>query len=88
MANVPSAQKRNRQRLKRRTRNLQHLVTMRTKVKRARQTLTDSKADAATMKRAAVAAGMRTLRGDGAGKVLAGITSIEEVMLVTAEDKS
>lgn len=47
MANVPSAQKRNRQRLKRRTRNLQHLVTMRTKVKRARQNLTDTKVDAA-----------------------------------------
>ena len=47
MANVPSAEKRNRQRLKRRTRNLQHLVTMRTKVKRARQTLTDVKVDAA-----------------------------------------
>lgn len=48
MANVASAQKRNRQRLKRRARNLQHLVTMRTKVKRARQTLVDTKADAAT----------------------------------------
>ena len=47
MANVPSATKRNRQRLKRRTRNLQHLVTMRTKVKRARHTLTDVKVDAA-----------------------------------------
>jgi len=47
LANVPSAQKRNRQRLKRRTRNLQHLVTMRTKVKRARQTLADTKVDAA-----------------------------------------
>lgn len=47
MANVPSAQKRNRQRLKRRTRNLQHLVTMRTKVKRARQNLADTKVDAA-----------------------------------------
>ena len=47
MANVPSAEKRNRQRLKRRTRNLQHLVTMRTKVKRARHTLTDVKVDAA-----------------------------------------
>jgi small subunit ribosomal protein S20 len=47
LANVPSATKRNRQRLKRRTRNLQHLVTMRTKVKRARHTLTDVKVDAA-----------------------------------------
>ena len=47
MANVPSAEKRNRQRLKRRTRNLQHLVTMRTQVKRARHVLTDVKVDAA-----------------------------------------
>lgn len=45
------------------------------------------KSDAATLKKAALATGMRTLRTDGAGKVLAGITSIEEVMLVTAEDK-
>jgi general secretion pathway protein E len=45
------------------------------------------KADAATLKKAALQRGMRTLRMDGAGKVLAGITSIEEVMLVTAEDK-
>jgi small subunit ribosomal protein S20 len=48
LANVPSAEKRNRQRLKRRTRNLQHLVTMRTKVKRARATLSDTKVDTAT----------------------------------------
>lgn len=36
MANVPSAEKRNRQRLKRRLRNLTHLTTTRTLVKRAR----------------------------------------------------
>ena len=36
MANVASAEKRNRQRIKRRERNLQHLVPMRTRVKRAR----------------------------------------------------
>lgn len=36
MANVPSAEKRNRQRLKRRSRNLFHLTTMRTYVKRVR----------------------------------------------------
>ncbi len=39
MANVASAEKRNRQRIKRRERNLQHLVTMRTRVKRARAVL-------------------------------------------------
>jgi general secretion pathway protein E len=45
------------------------------------------KADAGSIKRAALAAGMRTLRGDGAFKVMSGITSVEEVMLVTAEDQ-
>lgn len=36
MANVPSAEKRNRQRIKRRARNQYHLSTMRTYVKRVR----------------------------------------------------
>lgn len=45
------------------------------------------KSDASALKRAALRGGMRTLRMDGAGKVMAGITSLEEVMLVTAEDK-
>lgn len=36
MANVPSAEKRNRQRLRRRQRNLMHLTKMRTYVKRLR----------------------------------------------------
>lgn len=35
MANIQSAEKRNRQRIKRRARNLHHLTTMRTFVKRA-----------------------------------------------------
>jgi general secretion pathway protein E len=39
-----------------------------------------------TIKRAAVHKGMRTLREDGAQKVLAGVTTIEEVMLVTTEE--
>jgi general secretion pathway protein E len=43
--------------------------------------------DSNTIKQTAVAKGMRTLRDDGAAKVLAGITTIEEVMVVTAEDK-
>jgi general secretion pathway protein E len=43
-------------------------------------------ADSNAIKRAAVERGMRTLRLDGANKVLAGITTIEEVMMVTAED--
>lgn len=43
-------------------------------------------ADASQIKAAAVEGGMRTLRDDGAYKVLAGITTIEEVMRVTAEE--
>ncbi len=43
--------------------------------------------DSNTIKRAAVQHGMRTLRDDGAAKVLAGITTLEEVLLVTAEDR-
>jgi small subunit ribosomal protein S20 len=39
VANVASAEKRNRQRLKRRTRNLFHLTTLRTYVKRVRAAL-------------------------------------------------
>src|SRR5262249_5696947 len=36
--------------------------------------------DSNTIKQAAVSRGMRTLRDDGAAKVLAGVTTIEEVM--------
>lgn len=44
--------------------------------------------DSASIKQAAIKGqGMRTLRDDGAGKVLAGATTIEEVLMVTAEDK-
>ncbi|MBL4689804.1 MAG: Flp pilus assembly complex ATPase component TadA [Nannocystaceae bacterium] len=43
-------------------------------------------ADASEIKAAAVEAGMRTLRDDGAHKVLAGMTTMEEVMRVTAEE--
>ncbi|MCA9656223.1 MAG: Flp pilus assembly complex ATPase component TadA [Myxococcales bacterium] len=43
-------------------------------------------ADAGQIKQAAVEHGMRTLRDDGALKVLQGVTSIEEVMRVTAEE--
>ncbi len=43
-------------------------------------------ADAATIRRAATAKGMNTLREDGADKVVGGITTIEEVLRVTQED--
>jgi general secretion pathway protein E len=43
------------------------------------------KADSTTIGRKAVEEGMRTLREDGARKVIAGITSLEEVVRVTQE---
>jgi general secretion pathway protein E len=43
-------------------------------------------ADAATIRREATGKGMDTLRHDGADKVLAGFTSIEEILRVTQED--
>ncbi|MBU1070665.1 type II secretion system ATPase GspE [Myxococcota bacterium] len=46
------------------------------------------KIDANQIKRLAITKGMRTLRQDGARKVIAGITSFSEVMLVTTEDAS
>jgi len=45
-------------------------------------------ADAATIRRAATAKGMTTLREDGAEKILAGITTIEEVLRVTQDELS
>jgi general secretion pathway protein E len=42
--------------------------------------------DATTIKRAAMARGMTTLREDGAQKALKGLTTLEEVMLITQED--
>jgi general secretion pathway protein E len=43
-------------------------------------------ADASAIRRAGTAAGMLTLREDGAAKVLAGETTIEEVLRVTQDD--
>lgn len=47
MANHKQAEKRNRQRVKRRARNLQHLSTMRTFMKRVRKALDSKEIDAA-----------------------------------------
>jgi general secretion pathway protein E len=44
--------------------------------------------DAKTIKKTAVSKGMSTLRHDGAHKVLAGITSIAEVLRATEEEGS
>lgn len=43
-------------------------------------------ADAATLKKAAISRGMKTLRDDGALKILDGTTTIEEVLRVTQEE--
>jgi len=42
--------------------------------------------DAQTIKRAAIEGGMDTLRDDGARKVIAGLTTVEEVLAATQED--
>ncbi|HXU72909.1 MAG TPA: 30S ribosomal protein S20 [Polyangia bacterium] len=55
MANVASAEKRNRQRIKRRARNQFHLSTMRTHVKRVRTALASKDANVAAILKAAVA---------------------------------
>lgn len=52
------------------------------------RTLAQKSSDSMAIKRAAVNQGMRTLRDDGARKVVAGMTSIAEVMRVTQEDAS
>jgi general secretion pathway protein E len=43
-------------------------------------------ADAQTIKRQAIEVGMDSLRDDGARKVLAGLTSVEEVLVATQDD--
>ena len=48
--------------------------------------LTIKNADAQTIKNDAIDAGMRTLRDDGAQKVLAGMTTTAEVLMITTED--
>lgn len=50
------------------------------------QKLVVKESDANTIKRSAQSRGMKTLREDGARKVLQGITTIEEVMRVTSDD--
>ena len=48
--------------------------------------LTMKAADSASIRRVAAAKGMNSLREDGAEKVLAGMTTVEEVLRVTQED--
>ena len=49
------------------------------------RTLTLQKADAGAVKKAGIASGMVSLRMDGARKVMLGLTTPEEVLMVTAE---
>jgi general secretion pathway protein E len=42
--------------------------------------------DASTIKKAAMARGMMTLREDGVQKALRGMTTLEEVLMITQED--
>ena len=56
MANVQSAEKRNRQRIKRRARNLTHLAPMRTRVKRARTAVEEAKDSPESIEAAVIAA--------------------------------
>jgi general secretion pathway protein E len=51
------------------------------------KSLVVQRSESSRIKRHAVEAGMRTLRDDGALKVIRGETSVEEVMRVTAEDQ-
>jgi len=51
------------------------------------RSLVTQRADSTRIKRIAIQNGMRTLRDDGAMKVLGGLTSVEEVMSETAEDR-
>ena len=55
MANVPSAEKRNRQRIKRRARNQFHLTTMRTYVKRVRTAIEAKDGKVGELLKAAIA---------------------------------
>ena len=50
------------------------------------KSLVVGRSDASRIKRKAIETGMRTLRDDGAMKVLKGVTSVDEVMRVTSED--
>lgn len=65
MANHKQAEKRNRQRIKRRARNLMHLSTMRTYMKRVRKALADGDLETAkqTLPRALESIGKASSKG-------------------------
>jgi general secretion pathway protein E len=63
---------------------LYELLLINDKIRR----LTLQKADAATIRNAGIEDGLITLRFDGARKVMQGLTTPEEVLMVTAEDAS
>ncbi len=79
MANIPSAQKRNRQRLKRRQRNLSHLTHVRTIVKQVRAALSSKDAKTPEVLKAAVraidkAAQKGVLKRETASRTIARLT--------------
>jgi general secretion pathway protein E len=62
---------------------LHELLTPNEEIKR----LVVSKADAGTIKKAAVQTGMKTLMADGAWKCMTGVTTVEEVMRIANVDE-
>ena len=71
MANVPSAEKRNRQRLRRRQRNLLHLTKVRTYVKKVRAALASGAKAEDLLKQAARAIDKAAQKGVLKGKTAA-----------------
>ena len=61
---------------------VQELMVMEDEVR----SLVMQKADAATIRRACTSKGMKLLRQDGADRVMAGETTVEELLRVTQED--
>lgn len=88
MANTLSAEKRNRQRIKRRARNLTHLTPMRTKVKRARTALTDSKVEQQELSETITAAIKQLARAAAKGVVHKRTASRKISRLTLALNKS
>jgi small subunit ribosomal protein S20 len=88
LANVQSAEKRNRQRIKRRARNLQHLVPMRTRVKRARTTLASGKATDEELQETVIAALRQLARAAAKGVIHKRTASRKISRLTLALNKS
>lgn len=88
MANTLSAEKRNRQRLKRRARNLSHLGPMRSKVKRARAALSDTKTEAQELAESIGAAIQQLARAAAKGVIHKRTASRKISRLTLAQNKA